>query len=176
MPLKQKSIVSLNTIPNTIFIVIFIVGLGAVAGLWAFEIFETDKKLLVINEGCENNIIQKNGAADDGYFGNEFIQVKSPQKDAAIKSPVLVSGKANVFEGNVRARIKDAAGNILADTFITASGAYDKLYPFEKEISYSAPASQNGVIEIFEEDMKDGGEINKINIPVVFEDYADLPI
>lgn len=151
-----------------------IVGLGAVAGLWAYEIFETDKKLLVINESCENNVIQKNDTVDDEYFGNEFIQVKHPQKNNIIKSPILISGEANVFEGNVRVRIKDEAENILADTFITASGAYDKLYPFEKEISYSAPASQNGVVEIFEEDMKDGSEINKVIIPVVFGDYTDI--
>ncbi len=174
MPQKQKSIISLNTIPNTIFFVVLIVCLGAVAGLWAYEIFETDKKLPVINGICKNDVIQKNGAIDNEYFGNEFIQVKLPQENAMIKSPVLISGKANVFEGNVRMRIKDENENILADTFITASGAYDKLYPFEKEISYNSPTSQNGVIEIFDEDMKDGGEINKINLPVVFEDHVDV--
>ncbi len=174
MPQKQKSIVSLNTIPNTIFIVIFIVGLGAVAGLWAYEIFKTDKKLPVINGGYENNVMQKNGAIDNEYFGNEFIQVKYPQKDAAIKNPVLISGKANVFEANARVRIKDENENVLADDFITASGWMDKLYPFEKEINYTAPASQNGLIEVFEENAKDGSEINKIIIPVVFGDYVNV--
>ncbi len=109
----------------------------------------------------------------NAYFGNEFVQVESPQKSESINNPVLISGKANVFEGNVRVRIKDKNENILADTFITAFGAYDKLYPFEKEISYTAPTFQNGIVEIFEEDMKDGGEKNKIIIPVVFEDYVD---
>lgn len=176
MPQKQKSIISLSAIPNTVFSVVLIVGLGAVAGLWAFEIFETDKKLLVINESCENDVMQKNDVVDGEYFGNEFIQVKLLQKNATVKSPILISGKANVFEGNVRVRIKDENENILADTFITASGAYDKLYPFEKEIGYNLPTFQNGVIEVFEENMKDGSEINKVIIPVVFEDYADLPI
>jgi len=174
MPQKQKSIISLSAIPNTVFSVVLIVGLGAVAGLWAFEIFKTDKKLLVINESCENDVMQKNDVVDGEYFGNEFIQVKLLQKNATVKSPILISGKANVFEGNVRVRIKDENENILADTFITASGAYDKLYPFEKEISYTAPVSQSGIIEVFEENMKDGSEINKVIIPVVFEDYIDI--
>lgn len=176
MSQKQKSIVSLNTIPNTIFIVIFIVALGAVAGLWAYEIFETDKKLPVFNNGYNNDIIRGNDITENEYFGNEFIQVKSLRENGIIKSPILISGKANVFEGNVRVRIKDEIGNILADDFITASGAYDKLYPFEKEINYSIPASQNGIVEIFEEDMKDGGDKNKIIVPVVFGDYADLAV
>lgn len=111
---------------------------------------------------------------DNKYFGNEYIQVKIPQKNMAIKSPVSISGKANVFEGNMRVRIKDKNENVLVDTFITASGAYDKLYPFEKEISYNSPISQDGIIEIFAEDMKSGGEINKIVIPVIFEDYVDV--
>lgn len=111
---------------------------------------------------------------DNKYFGNEYIQVKYPQKNTAIKSPVSISGKANVFEGNVRVRIKDKNENVLSDTFMNASGAYDKLYPFEKEISYTSPTSQTGVVEIFAEDMKNGGEINKIVIPVIFEDYADV--
>ncbi len=170
MPQKQKSIISLNTIPNTVFIVIFIVGLGAVAGLWAFEIFETDKKLPFLNK---INTKDKSISNEGRYFGNKFIQVNSPQKDTAIKSPVLVSGKANVFEANVRVKIIDENGNILANDFITASGWMEKLYPFKKEISYILPASQNGIIEFFEEDAKSGNYINKVIIPIVFEDYAD---
>ncbi len=173
MPQKQKPIISLNTIPNMIFIVIFIVALGAVSGLWAYEVLETDKKLPIIDNNYKKNIEQKNNN-DNDYFGNEFIQIKSPQKKEPINNPVLILGKANVFEGNVRVRIKDEAGNILADDFITALGAYDKLYPFEKEINYTAPSSQNGVVEIFEEDMKDGGEKNKIIIPVIFGDYVNI--
>jgi hypothetical protein len=172
---KQKSIISLSTIPNMILFVVLIVGLGAVIGLWAYEIFDTDKRLpLSDNRPDENNIIQQKDAIDNEYFGNKFIQVNSPQENSVIKNPILISGKANVFEGNVRVRIKDENENILADTFITASGAYDKLYPFEKEISYTAPTSQNGVMEVFEEDMKDGGDKNKVIIPVVFEDYVDI--
>ena len=70
--------------------------------------------------------------------------------------------------------MKDDNKNILADTFITASGAYDKLHSFEKEIGYSTPFFQKGVIEVFEESAKDGSDLHKVEIPVVFEDFVDV--
>lgn len=164
----SKQIISLNTIPNMIFFVILIVGIGAVFGMLAYEIFEVNKKMVFVNETQkdEADILDKNK-----YFGNDFIQIKFPQKNTTIKNPVSISGKANVFEANVRVKIKDENENILADDFITASGWMDAKYPFEKEIDYLSPASPNGVIEIFEESTKDGNEIYKIIIPVIFENY-----
>ncbi|MCK5084822.1 MAG: Gmad2 immunoglobulin-like domain-containing protein [Candidatus Pacebacteria bacterium] len=163
----SKQIISLNTIPNTIFFVVLIVGIGAVFGMWAYEIFETDKKLPFIDKTCtdDTNISDKSA-----YYENEFIQVDFPHKNTIIKNPVSVSGKANVFEANVRVRIKDESENILTDDFIMASGWMDKLYPFEKKINYKTPQTKNGLIEVFEESAKNGSEMNKIIIPVIFED------
>ena len=167
----SKQIIPLNTIPNMIFFVILIVGIGAVFGMLAYEVFETNKKMVFVNETQKDkiSILDKNK-----YFGNDFIQIKFPQKNTIIKNPVLISGKANVFEANVRVKIKDENKNVLANSFITTSGwidAMDTLYFFEKEIDYISPTSLNGVIEIFEENTKDGSEVHKIIIPVTFENY-----
>lgn len=148
-----------------ILIIVIFVAFLIVFGLTA----ELMRNKRVVNRVPE--VLTEPIVIENEYFGNEFIQIKFPQKNTAIKSPVLISGKANVFEGNVRVRIKDKNENILADTFITASGAYDKLYPFEGEIHYIASAFQSGVMEVFEEDMKTGSQKNKIIIPVIFEDY-----
>jgi len=72
----------------------------------------------------------------------------------------------------VRIKIKDDNGILLADTF-TMGGSYGILQPFHKEVFYDSPTAPKGVVEIFEDDVKDGGEINKIIIPVVFGDYSD---
>ncbi len=167
----SKQIISLNTIPNMIFFVVLIVGIGAVFGMLAYEVFEVNKKMVFVNktQKDEIDILDKNK-----YFGNDFIQIKSPQKNTVIKSPVLISGEANVFEPNVRVKIKDGNKNVLANDFIMASGWMDAKYPFEKEIDYLSPTSLNGIIEIFEESTKDGNEIYKVVIPVVFEDYKDI--
>jgi len=163
---KPKQTISFSNLPSIIAAVVFIVGIGAVFGLLGYLV-----------SGIKENVTpvaQKPSVKVTGdYFGNDFIQVRSPQKNATVKNPVLISGKANVDEANVRVKITDDNKNILADTFITADGWMDKLYPFEKEISYKTPQTENGLIEIFEESARDGSEIYKIEVPVVFEDYED---
>ena len=161
---KQKQTIS----PSIIFVIVFIVGIGAVFGLLGYLVSETKENIIPVTQKPSVKVTDE---ITDDYFGNDFIQVKSPQKNATVKNPVLISGKANVDEANVRVKITDDNENILADTFITADGWMDKLYLFEKEITYNMPSSQNGLIEIFEESAKDGSEIYKIEIPVVFEDY-----
>ena len=163
---KPEKTISLPNLPGIIITVILIVGIGAVYGLIGYLV-------LGIKENVTPVIQKPSLEITDNYFGNEFIQVKSPQKNATIKSSVLISGKANVYEANVRIRISDNNKNILADDFITADGWMDKLYSFEKEISYKTPQTKNGLIEIFEESAKDGSEIYKVEVPVVFEEYKD---
>ncbi|MEK7546667.1 MAG: Gmad2 immunoglobulin-like domain-containing protein [Patescibacteria group bacterium] len=99
---------------------------------------------------------------------NKFAEINSPIPYAVITNPVAVSGKSNFFEANTRIRIKDADGNILADTFVTAAGWMDKTYPFSRKISFSEPKTGKGFIEVFESSAKDGSEINKIAIPILF--------
>jgi len=106
----------------------------------------------------------------DEKTSNEFLEVISPFPYQRIISPVLVSGKSNFFEANTRIRIKDNNNEILADIFTTAEGWLGELYPFSKEVSYNKPSIKEGVVEVFEESAKDGREIKKITIPVIFED------
>ena len=160
---KPKEIISFSNLPSIIAVVIFIVGIGAVFGLLGYLVCG-------IKENVTPAAQEPSVKITDGYFGNDFIQVKLPQKNATVKNPILISGKANVYEGTVRIRITDNNKNVLADTFTTAGGSMDKLYPFEKEITYETPQTENGLIEIFEESAKDGSEIYKVEVPVVFED------
>ncbi len=104
---------------------------------------------------------------------NEFLEVASPIPHQEITSPVKVSGRSNFFEGNTRIRIKDDNGEILANTFTTAKGWMGKLHSFSKNVYYTMPFSEKGIVEIFEDSAKDGSEINKIIIPVIFENYVN---
>ena len=104
---------------------------------------------------------------------NERItKISSPLINQEINSPVLIGGQSDTFEGNVRIKIKDDNGTLLADTF-TMGGAYGTLQPFHKEVSYDYPTTSKGTVEIFEDSAKDGEEINKVIIPVIFGDYSD---
>jgi len=111
--------------------------------------------------------------SQDKYFGNGYIIIKDPQKNATIKNPVYVSGMANVYEGNVRINIKEGS-NILSSTFLTAEGTGGKLYNFNGNVAYSFPEGTNGSIDIFEEDPKNNKDKNVVTIPVKFEDNSSL--
>ena len=163
---KPKQTISFSNLPSIIVAVVFIVGIGAVFGLLGYLVSGIKENVTPVAQKPSVKVT-------DDYFGNDFIQVKLPQKNATVKNPVLISGKANVYEGTVRIRITDDNKNILADTFTTADGSMDKLYPFEKEITYEMPQTENGLIEIFEESARDGSEVYKIEVPVVFENYKD---
>ncbi|MDB4940427.1 MAG: Spore germination protein-like protein [Candidatus Doudnabacteria bacterium] len=101
---------------------------------------------------------------------NNVAALYTPTPYQEIKSPVIVSGKANFFEAVVSIRIKDDAGKVLAETTTMASGAYDKLYPFSKSVVYLKPSTSKGTVEIYEASAKDGSDTNKISIPIVFKD------
>lgn len=108
---------------------------------------------------------------------NEFLKVVSPRPNQIIENPVQVSGESSFFEGNTRIRIKDNDNNILVDTFTTATGGeMGELSPFFEDITYQNPTTEKGFVEVFEESAKDGSEIHKITIPVVFENDVDRTV
>jgi len=100
---------------------------------------------------------------------NKVFKIDAPKVGAAIKSPARVSGQAAVFEAVMQVRIKDASGLTLAQTRVmTAEG--QKMSPFSASIKYKKPTRSKGIIEFFALSAKDGSEINKLSIPVVFKD------
>jgi hypothetical protein len=94
------------------------------------------------------------------------IWVTSPVKDQVITSPVTIRGNARVFEATVSFRLKDAAGNVLAEGFTTAAEGAPGRGDFEGELAFKPDGSGQGQLEIFEESMKDGSDLNKVIIPV----------
>lgn len=163
---ETRSIFSLPEIPDTILALVLIYGIGTVFGILLYGLFEVNKTRAIVSKSSIVKI--------DDYFGNQFIKIKLPQKNAIVDNPVLIIGKANVSEANVRVRMKDNMQNVLLDTFITAEGAYDGLYAFEKTADYISPSSRNITMEVFEESAKDGKEIHRVIIPLVFKNYIDI--
>jgi len=94
------------------------------------------------------------------------IWVTSPVKDQVITSPVTIRGNARVFEATVSFRLKDAAGNVLAEGFTTAAEGAPGRGDFEGELAFKPEGSGQGQLEVFEVSMKDGSDRNKVIIPV----------
>jgi hypothetical protein len=105
------------------------------------------------------------------------IIVSQPTNQAEIGLPVIISGEARVFENTFSYRIKDAQGKILMENQAMANAPDAGQYgQFEISINYPQPGTANGTIEVFEYSAKDGSEINKVTIPIVFKQVESITV
>jgi spore germination protein GerM len=97
------------------------------------------------------------------------IQVTSPRSGESVGLPLTITGYARVFENQFAYRVKDLKGNLLKEGS-AMSNATDsgKFGAFTITTNYAEPASTNGTVEVFEYSAKDGSEVNKVTVPVVF--------
>lgn len=99
---------------------------------------------------------------------SQNIEVLAPFMGDNVKSGFIVKGNARTFENNVAIRLLDSNGNILIETFTTANAPdMGQFGPFEKSINFSTDDT-SGKLEVFQYSAKDGSEIDKVEIPVIF--------
>ncbi|MEP6476292.1 MAG: Gmad2 immunoglobulin-like domain-containing protein [Actinomycetota bacterium] len=94
------------------------------------------------------------------------IAVTAPARNATVTSPVTISGTADVFEATVSIRILDEAGNVLAETFTTATCGTGCRGDYTIDVPFAVHAEQPGVIQVYEVSAMDGSRINTVRIPV----------
>lgn len=97
------------------------------------------------------------------------IEVLSPRVGDSVKSGFAIKGNARVFENIVSIRLSDSEGNILVQT-ITSANAPDagQFGPFEKMLNFQTN-SDTGTLEVYQVSAKDGTEIDKVTIPLLFK-------
>src|SRR5205085_9781216 len=88
------------------------------------------------------------------------IVVASPSIGSEIRSPVIVSGSADVFEATVSIRILDQRGRRIADTFATATCGSGCRGTYSKTVTYSLASTQPGTIVVFEASGETGAPIH----------------
>jgi hypothetical protein len=105
------------------------------------------------------------------------IIVESPKADDIIGLPVIIKGQARVFENTVSYKIKDSDGSVLLENYLTANSKdVGEFGPFEMTVNYPEPKGDKGTVEVFEYSAKDGSEINKVEIPIVFKKVESMSI
>jgi hypothetical protein len=109
-------------------------------------------------------------ASSVAVISSQSLSVTAPVPNQSITSPVRVAGSSNFFEAHTSIRVKDGNGKVLSQSFATAAGWMDQLYPFATYISYGKPATANGTVEVFEASAQDGSDVNLISIPITFAD------
>jgi len=97
------------------------------------------------------------------------IEVLSPRAGDKVGSEFVVKGNARTFESNVAIRLYDSTGAVLLETF-TLANAPDagQFGPFEKMIN-TQTNTDTGTLEVFQYSAKDGTQIDKVTIPLIFE-------
>ncbi len=96
------------------------------------------------------------------------ILVESPAVGDTVTSPLRLSGTANVFEATVSYELDDAAGQKLADGFVTASCGTGCWGTFAKDVSFQASQGSSGTLHVFEVSAKDGSRTKEVVIPLTF--------
>ncbi len=111
---------------------------------------------------------QITGSAQITPSSSKNIEVISPLTGDNVKSGFVVKGNARTFENTVNIRLIDSSGNLLTETLTTANAPdVGRFGPFEKVIAYQT-TDTSGTLEVFQYSAKDGSEIDKVGIPVVF--------
>lgn len=95
------------------------------------------------------------------------IVVTAPIAGQMVRSPVHVSGTAQVFEGTVLIAVKDGSGKVVGKGFTTASAGAPRRGTFGADISFTQPiTSQTGIVEVYAESAKDGSVRDLVAIKV----------
>lgn len=104
------------------------------------------------------------------------ITVDTPATDEEVSSPFTVTGQARVFESQFAYRLTDSDGSVLAEGNDMANAPdMGQFGPFEFEVSFTEN-SASGTLEVFSHSPKDGEEINKVTIPLSFEETDEEEI
>ena len=98
------------------------------------------------------------------------IEIMTPKDRDMVSSPISVLGNARVFENVVSIRLIDDNGNVLASENVNANSPdVGKFGPFEASIAFNPPQTKSGLLEVYQMSAKDGSEIDKVSIPVIFK-------
>jgi len=99
---------------------------------------------------------------------SKHIQVEAPLPGSLIRSPVLIKGKAQVFEATLMVVIEDGH-NELARQVVTATAGAPEWGDFSVNLPFARPTSKYGAIIIYTESARDGSIDQKVTLPVRFE-------
>jgi germination protein M len=95
------------------------------------------------------------------------ILVLRPALTEAVESPVLIRGSANVFEANVGIQVLDENGDVIAETFTTATCGTGCRGTFRIDVPFEVDHAQQGTIVVHDDDAAGTGVFpHEVRIPV----------
>lgn len=94
--------------------------------------------------------------------------VETPAVGDALSSPLRLSGTSNVFEATSNYELLDAAGNVIAEGFVTATCGTGCRGTFDVEVPFDWSGEPRGTLLVFELSAEDGSRVNVVEIPLTF--------
>jgi len=107
------------------------------------------------------------------------ITIESPRPNERVSNPIVVKGKARVFENTFAYVLRDRKGNKLYENYAMSdapdAGVFGS-YTVKIPVPSSAPAEF--VVEVFEYSAKDGEVINLVQVPVrlAFQEKSSVKV
>jgi len=97
------------------------------------------------------------------------ILVESPTLGETVRSPLRVTGTANVFEATFQLNVTDWDGLIVADEVVTATSGTGTRGTFDITVPFEVSRAGLGSLIVFTYSAKDGSQTNVIEIPLQIE-------
>ena len=97
-----------------------------------------------------------------------LISVRHPRPHDIVDDPVEIAGVGTGFEGTLQARLRNHAGDEIAQRHFNAGGTGIWGNFFFRIDVPGVPNRPRGTLEVYEISAEDGSEINKRVIPIVF--------
>jgi hypothetical protein len=101
------------------------------------------------------------------------IVVQDPRPGGPFAPGSVVSGTANVFEATVSIRVRDENGQIIVDTFTTATCGTGCRGTFSQRIDFAIDEEQTGMVEVFSRSAENGKPMDMVKIPVTLLPFGD---
>jgi Immunoglobulin-like domain of bacterial spore germination/Sporulation and spore germination len=122
-------------------------------------------------------VVQSNGSPVGGESGSAFdrsdfetmlapIVVSQPLSGAESSSPLTVAGSANVFEATVSIRIVAENGDVLAETFTTATCGTGCRGDYSKKVKFDIDEPTDAIVQVYEASAEDGRPLHMVEVPV----------
>jgi hypothetical protein len=97
------------------------------------------------------------------------ILVESPLPFASVHSPLRLGGTANTFEATFQYELRDAAGKVLEQHFVTATSGNGIRGTYGVSIPFTVKAPTKATLTAYEVSAENGSRVNQVDIPLTLE-------
>lgn len=105
------------------------------------------------------------------------VLISSPSRDEIIGLPLVIIGKARVFENTINYRLLDEDGSVLVEGHAMTSAMDSGLMgDYRITTTYPAPNGTTGMVEVFDYSAQDGGVVDLARVPVVFSQTVTMDV